>query len=546
MKKDIQTLVDATSTPLASIFGSGFLVIVPILAGAVGLYSVVAMAGVCALAYAVGSVIRYNIKHAEPVLAEKPSEMTLSFERLSDIALVLAKEGTMKRPDTKVSHVIFLILVLAVTGCANFSAIDKPISKVTPEFNKQIDGGRSSELLVLVGFSGGGTRAAALAYGVLKTLADTEVTTEKGRRSLLHEVDVISSVSGGSFTSAYYGLRGDKIFEEFEDRFLRKNVEGALIRQVLSPVNWIPQMSSIYGRGDLAAEYYDKHIFNGATFADLKRPGAPVVMINATDLATGMRISFTPGFFDIFCADLDQYPLSRAVTASSAVPVLFTPITVKSYAGTCGFELPAWVDEAAKDERGSTRKAEARGLREYMDHDKRPWLHLVDGGIADNLGLRAFYTALSLEGDPRQAFRDLGHPDVRHVLIISVNSFAHKKEKWIFKRVAPGLAETIGAISSDQINRYNYDTLDIVRYSFDHWTKQASTPQRPVRFDFVEVSFNVVHDADQRQALNDIGTNFDLKDDEVDLLIKAADDVLRGSSEFQAFLKRTNGRVKQR
>lgn len=82
--------MDATSTPLASIFGSGFLVIVPILAGAVGLYSVAAMAGVCAPAYAVGSVIRYNIKHAEPVLADKPSEMTLPFERLSDIALVLA------------------------------------------------------------------------------------------------------------------------------------------------------------------------------------------------------------------------------------------------------------------------------------------------------------------------------------------------------------------------------------------------------------------------------------------------------------------------
>ena len=311
---------------------------------------------------------------------------------------------------------------------------------------------------MLVGFSGGGTRAAALAYGVLKTLADTEVTTEKGRRSLLHEVDVISSVSGGSFTSAYYGLRGDKIFEEFEERFLRKNVEGALIWQVISPVNWIPQMSGKYGRGDVAAEYYGKHIFDEARFADLNRPGAPAVVINATDLATGMRFSFTPGYFDILCADLDQYPLARAVTASSAVPVLFTPITVKSYAGTCGFELPAWVDEAAKDERGSTRKAEARGLKEFMDRDKRPYLHLVDGGIADNLGLRAFYTTFTLEGDPRQAFRDLGHPDVRHVLIISVNSFAHKKEKWIFKRVAPGLAETIGAISSDQIGRYNYDT----------------------------------------------------------------------------------------
>jgi hypothetical protein len=58
------------------------------------------------------------------------------------------------------------------------------------------------------------------------------------------------------------------------------------------------------------------------------------------------------------------------------------------------------------------------------------------------------------------------------------------------------------------------------------------------------VSFNVVRDANQRQALNDIGTNFDLDDDAVDLLIKAAGEVLRGSPEFQAFLKRTNGRVK--
>ena len=40
----------------------------------------------------------------------------------------------------------------------------------------------------------------------LKELAQTRVTTEKGSRSLLKEVDVISSVSGGSFTSAYYAL----------------------------------------------------------------------------------------------------------------------------------------------------------------------------------------------------------------------------------------------------------------------------------------------------------------------------------------------------
>ena len=84
------SLAKATTTPLASIFGSGFLIIVPILAGAVGRHSAIAMAGVCALAIAVGSVIRFNIRHAEPVLADKPPESTLSIETASDLALILA------------------------------------------------------------------------------------------------------------------------------------------------------------------------------------------------------------------------------------------------------------------------------------------------------------------------------------------------------------------------------------------------------------------------------------------------------------------------
>ncbi len=86
----LRSILGATTTPLASIFGSGFLVIVPILATAVGSWSVIAMAGICALAYAVGWVIRHNIRRAEPLLAANPPEATLAFERGSDLALVLA------------------------------------------------------------------------------------------------------------------------------------------------------------------------------------------------------------------------------------------------------------------------------------------------------------------------------------------------------------------------------------------------------------------------------------------------------------------------
>jgi hypothetical protein len=81
----------ARTTPLASIFGSGLLVIVPILNAAVGPYSVFAMAGVCAVAYAMGEVIRFNIRHVEPLHESGTvSERTVRNERLANLALVLA------------------------------------------------------------------------------------------------------------------------------------------------------------------------------------------------------------------------------------------------------------------------------------------------------------------------------------------------------------------------------------------------------------------------------------------------------------------------
>ncbi|TWT34587.1 hypothetical protein [Blastopirellula retiformator] len=85
----MRKLLAATVTPLASIFGSGFLVIVPILSGAVGSYALPAMAIVCVVAYGVGAVIRYNIANAEPQLEKGTApEITRRLEQASDLALV--------------------------------------------------------------------------------------------------------------------------------------------------------------------------------------------------------------------------------------------------------------------------------------------------------------------------------------------------------------------------------------------------------------------------------------------------------------------------
>ena len=81
----------AMETPLASIFGSGFLVIVSVLGGTVGRYSTFAMIGVCALAYAVGGVVRFNIASAEPVLrASATPRHLVVLSALAHIALIPA------------------------------------------------------------------------------------------------------------------------------------------------------------------------------------------------------------------------------------------------------------------------------------------------------------------------------------------------------------------------------------------------------------------------------------------------------------------------
>jgi NTE family protein len=102
-------------------------------------------------------------------------------------------------------------MVVVAIGCAHYP-VNQPLKQVDPQggYRPKYTGtpGNSEDLLLLLTFSGGGTRAAALSYGVLEELRKTEVVIDGKKRRLLDEVDGISSVSGGSFTAGYYGLFG--------------------------------------------------------------------------------------------------------------------------------------------------------------------------------------------------------------------------------------------------------------------------------------------------------------------------------------------------
>ena len=209
-------------------------------------------------------------------------------------------------------HPFTILLCLNVlVGCTTLQPAMEPRNVPLTEFptaEPRLTGG--GDIFLFLSFSGGGTRAAALSYGVLEELRDTMVSSHEKNTRLLDEVDIISSVSGGSFTAAYYGLYGEQLFEDYAEVFLKRDVQQDLILCVLNPVNWIRSVTTGISRTEAAIEYYDKHIFKNATFADLYRRDGPFIEINATDLGTGDRFAFTPQTFRLICTDLSRIKVS--------------------------------------------------------------------------------------------------------------------------------------------------------------------------------------------------------------------------------------------
>jgi NTE family protein len=394
----------------------------------------------------------------------------------------------------------------------------------------------SSESVAILAFSGGGTRAAALAYGVLKELRDTPTPHSQGKRRLLDEVSHVSAVSGGSFTAAYYGLHGDRIFGDFEEAFLRRNVQRALIGRALQPLEWFNST----GRTEAAVEYYEQTLFNGATFADMRKQAGPLIIINASDLACGVRFSFVQEYFNLLCADLSSFPVSLAVAASSAVPVLFNPVVVRNLPN-CGSEVPEWL-EKARERAGDNPEIAlvVDGIETYFNRQKRKYIHFVDGGLTDNLGLRAVYEVIELAGGAREYLRKSGRNPLRRIVLLSVNASTEVESEMDSTNEQPSIEDTINAMSDIPLHRYNAATIHLMQDMLNGWAEQLSTPDKAVKVYFIRIGFGDIPDPKRRRLFNQIPTSFSLTNDQVDALLEAGGELLRNNVEFRRLMADLN------
>ncbi len=431
-----------------------------------------------------------------------------------------------------------------ISGCGTHSRVHNTFNdSLKKERRYAVDDinhfSKNGDIFLALSFSGGGTRAAAFSYGVLSELRDTLITEDNDSVRLLDEVDYISSVSGGSFTSAYYGLFGEKIFEDFETVFLRQNVQKTLINSIFSPINWFRLFSSGFDRTSIAIEYYDDHIFQEKTFSDINKQG-PFIQINATDLRTGQSFGFTQESFDLLCSNLDDFKIARAVAASSAVPVAFAPITLKNYPG-CEDDFFLSGDTIETDISDDIRmQGLIRDMSTFSDKEHRQYIHLVDGGIADNLGVRSMVYRMLLLNEARKRagsmkVRDMITP--KYFVVIVVNAETSRALPMEQSPVAPSAVQVISAVSTAQISRYNLETISQTRKIFSDAAMKLSSEGKEVQPYFIELKFNDILDVKMRNVFNNMATSFALPDEQVDLLIDSGRQLLKDAPEFQKLLQ---------
>ena len=198
-----------------------------------------------------------------------------------------------------------------------------------------------------------------------------------------------------------------------------------------------------------------------------------MILASATDISTGSRFVFNQSVFDVICSDLNAVPLSRAAAASSAVPVVLSSITMNNYGGTCNTQIPAWV-KMFIDSDNPPRPA-ARAIRSlktiegYTDSVHRPYIHLVDGGVSDNVGMRGVLDALEII----EALQEAGIPtqisSAKRIIVIIVNSLSSPPTNWDESEAPPGTVDILLKAAGTPIDAFSYEAVELLKDTAARW-----------------------------------------------------------------------------
>lgn len=434
--------------------------------------------------------------------------------------------------------VLVLSLMLGACATAPVAPINAPLGGLRTDVEGRAPVGDD---LIVLALSGGGARAASFHLGVLQALRDTP---GRDGRPLSEHIALITSVSGGSVLAAYYGLHGDAGLDTFDAAYLGREWR---VRGPSSPSGIAGALrGGMNGPQQLRAWLAD-NVYGDATLGDMR--AGPRVILNATDLYNSTPFAFTQFFFDGLCSDVRPVRVADAVAASMAVPVAFRPVVMESYGARCPGP-PAWTARVLADRNaGENVHQTAYAFQNYRGDTPagQRFVHLVDGGVADNLGMLSLQV-LRAGGDAPSPLTVRDALQARRVLFLVVNA----------EYIRPRTFQQEG---TDAIGAYEmmYSPVDVAtevakRASVDVWRAQMPEYQRALRewrcrlvedrrdgmrCDDITLSMDVITFRDMEpaeyEALYDTATEVSLPRETVDALTRAGRGVAGRNAALREF-----------
>ena len=476
----------------------------------------------------------------------------------------LFRGGSILRQAFGLLSILLAALSLSACTLSDVGPINTHVATVGPSSPRSIpnptDGGST---IVGLAISGGGTRAAAFGYGVLRGLDEVVVDRRSGGRTLVDDIRMISGTSGGAVTAAYFGLKG-RGYVDLRERFLLADAEKELHKSPLSPANWVRIYNG--GANDLStfAAWLDRNVFDRGTYSAFRRPDAPIVWINASDIYNGTPFTFTADTFAALCSDLDQLPIAHAVASSANFPVVFAPIAVSTTPPPrkCGYQQPEWLTRALAAPTSSVRvEAFARALDTYQNDPNVEYIKLLDGGLTDNIGVTGFSLERAASDTPygplsmREAVR------MRTLVFIVADAGTRTEGDWVKTLSGPKFPQMVNAISNAAIRSSVRDEIDALSLSLEIWRGEliawrcGLSRQEVLRHRGTLAGWNcrdielVLEDLTfedfpkpERDRLNNIETRLKLPASQVDLLVSAGREALHGNVRLRNIFDRVQRR----
>ena len=405
-----------------------------------------------------------------------------------------------------------LLCLLQAGGCASTHFENTPLraGEANPD-RRSIVPANPDRPVILMTFSGGGSRAAALAESVLREMAATRYAASDGIHVLTEDVKLISSVSGGSVTSAWFGLHRDAghpdgDLDDLRNDFLTKDNMAALELDAVNPITWFGLVTGRITRIEAEEALFNQRLFHDATLAALNQPGRPYIALNATDMAGGETFAMIPRRFDDVCSNYDALPIATAVSASAAFPILLTPVSFQNFSEGCAGQLRSgdWIKfDLSNPYTPYFNLPEYKEARYANDLRRGPnafrdirYLYFLDGGLADNLGAQSLRTAMIAPYDDAGILRAINQGKIRRLVIIAVNARSDPKVKLYQQQSQPGLIDQINTVTGVPIDA-NTASLQIAQSGLlDELSSAAAQAANQAKFGEMKV-YGITVDYDQ-------------------------------------------------